>query len=76
MTELNLNTNTVGCEYSRDLVRTNLHAVVIEVIEKQLIADCLNHHRGNQTKTAKMLGISRTTLRDRMKLFGLRKEDV
>lgn len=45
------------------------HANVIELIEKALVAKILEQSSYNQVKAAKMLGISRNTLRHRMKKF-------
>ncbi|MDI6854517.1 MAG: sigma-54 dependent transcriptional regulator [Deltaproteobacteria bacterium] len=45
------------------------HASVIDLVEKVLIAKVLKLCGHNQTKAARMLGISRNTLRHRMKKF-------
>jgi DNA-binding NtrC family response regulator len=44
---------------------------VIEQVEKELIVKALEHSKGNQVKTAKLLGISRAMLHERMEKFGL-----
>jgi DNA-binding NtrC family response regulator len=44
---------------------------VIEQVEKNLIEKALAHNNGNQVKTAKLLGISRAMLHERMEKFGL-----
>jgi DNA-binding NtrC family response regulator len=44
---------------------------VIEQVEKELIEKALAHNNGNQLKTAKLLGISRAMLHERMEKFGL-----
>jgi DNA-binding NtrC family response regulator len=44
---------------------------VIEQVEKELIEKSLAHNNGNQVKTAKLLGISRAMLHERMEKFGL-----
>lgn len=44
---------------------------VIEKIEKEVIAKALDHCKGNQVKTAKLLGISRAMLIERLEKFGL-----
>jgi DNA-binding NtrC family response regulator len=44
---------------------------VIEQVEKDLIAAALEKMHGNQVKTAKLLGISRAMLHERMAKFGL-----
>jgi two-component system response regulator HydG len=43
------------------------------VIERQNILDALARHHGNVTHTAKALGVSRATLQNKMKQYGLRK---
>ena len=42
----------------------------IESVEKELIRQALDSTRGNQTRAAKMLNLSRDTLRYRMQKFG------
>jgi transcriptional regulator with PAS, ATPase and Fis domain len=42
----------------------------IESVEKELIRQALDLSRGNQTRAAKMLNLSRDTLRYRMQKFG------
>ncbi len=44
---------------------------VIEQLEKELIEKSLAYNNGNQVKTAKLLGISRAMLHERMEKFGL-----
>jgi len=44
---------------------------VIEQVEKELILKALAEMNGNQVKTAKLLGISRAMLHERMEKFGL-----
>jgi len=48
-----------------------LYHEVIEQMETELIRLTLNHTHGNQVKAAKLLGISRVMLHDRMKKYGL-----
>jgi Fis family transcriptional regulator len=43
-----------------------LHALVISEVEKPLIEAALDHSGYNQTKAAKVLGLSRSTLRKKM----------
>ena len=40
--------------------------------ERQRILNCLRQHNGNRNKTAKVLGIDRTTLWRKMKRYGIR----
>jgi transcriptional regulator with PAS, ATPase and Fis domain len=42
------------------------------IVEKRAILDALSKEGGNVTRTAKSLGISRATLQNKMKLYGLR----
>lgn len=47
------------------------HASVLDMVEESLIARALKDCRNNQVHTARMLGISRNTLRHRIKKYGL-----
>ncbi len=49
-----------------------LYDVVLEQVEKPLIELALKVHRGNQVKTAKMLGINRNTLKKKMDGYKIR----
>ncbi|MBM93832.1 MAG: Fis family transcriptional regulator [Legionellales bacterium] len=44
----------------------NLYQVVIEAVERPLLKTILNHTEGNQSLAARMLGISRSTLRKKI----------
>jgi len=44
----------------------DLHALVISEVEKPLLEAVLNHTKSNQSKAAKMLGLSRGTLRKKL----------
>lgn len=48
-----------------------LHQELIQRVEKELIKQVLKHTAQNQSQTAKILGISRTTLRKKMVDFNL-----
>ncbi len=50
---------------------SNLHAMVIQQIEKPLIEYVLAQTAGNQSQTAAMLGINRNTLRKKMQHYNL-----
>ena len=52
---------------------SNLYKSVLGNIKKALIETALNEVAGSQTKAAKILGISRNTLRTRMKEYGIIK---
>lgn len=49
----------------------DLHALVISEVEKPLLEVALAHSGYNQTKTAKVLGLSRSTLRKKLEHYGL-----
>ena len=48
-----------------------LHAMVIGEVEKPLLQATLEHSGHNQTKAAKALGLSRSTLRKKLEYYGL-----
>ncbi|MFI3185250.1 MAG: helix-turn-helix domain-containing protein [Methylococcaceae bacterium] len=48
-----------------------LHAMVIGEVEKPLLQAALEHSGYNQTKAAKALGLSRSTLRKKLDHYGL-----
>ena len=47
------------------------NGITLEEVEKMLIQQALQRFDGNQTKAANCLGMSRDTIRYRMKKFGL-----
>ncbi|MBV1875729.1 MAG: DNA-binding transcriptional regulator Fis [Cycloclasticus sp.] len=49
----------------------DLHALVISEVEKPLLEAVLNHTKSNQSKAAKMLGLSRGTLRKKLATYKL-----
>ena len=49
----------------------DLYDLVVGQVEHALLEAALEQSNNNQSKAAEMLGISRGTLRTRMKLFGL-----
>lgn len=49
----------------------DLHAMVIAEVEKPLLKATLEHAGNNQTKAAKALGLSRSTLRKKLEFYGL-----
>ena len=55
----------------RRSAKGDLHETLIKMVEKALIAHVLAANDGVQTRVAKELGVSRNTLRDRMKAYGL-----
>ncbi|MEJ2183268.1 MAG: sigma-54 dependent transcriptional regulator [Nitrospirota bacterium] len=55
-------------------IRIPASGINIEDVEKDLIRQALDVTRGNQTKAARLLGLSRDTLRYRMNKFGFLPE--
>jgi len=49
-----------------------LYKIFMEQVEKPLIELSLDAHRGNQVKTAKMLGINRNTLKKKIDLYDIK----
>jgi len=49
----------------------NLYHVVLSEVEPAILDVVMNFVEGNQTEAAEMLGISRGTLRKKLKLYGL-----
>ena len=49
----------------------DLYHVVLSEVEPALLDVIMQHAEGNQTEAAEMLGISRGTLRKKLKLYGL-----
>ncbi|MFB6347937.1 DNA-binding transcriptional regulator Fis [Moraxella marmotae] len=49
----------------------NLYDVFLAELERPLLITTLKHARGNQSKTAQILGLNRGTLRTKLKTYGL-----
>ncbi len=47
---------------------------VLPAIERELIIQALQETSGNQVHAAKLLGITRATLRKRVEKFGIKRE--
>ena len=47
---------------------------IIPAVERVLVIECLKETRGNQVQAARLLGITRATLRKRIEKFGIRQE--
>ncbi len=56
---------------ARESAEGDVYDHVIGLVEKELIADVLAANDGVQTRAARELGLSRNTLRDRIKAYGL-----
>lgn len=49
-----------------------IHAMVIHCVEKPLLELVIQHAQGNQTQAAKILGINRNTLRNKIKQYQIK----
>ena len=49
----------------------SLYQMVIAEVEQPLIETVMQHAQGNQTRAAAVLGISRSTLRKKLAIYGL-----
>ncbi|MEM1080381.1 MAG: helix-turn-helix domain-containing protein [Pseudomonadota bacterium] len=61
-------------QYLKDMGNTppdNLYQVVIAEVEKPMIQTVLEHTGGNQSRAAELLGLTRGTLRNRIRRYGL-----
>lgn len=54
-----------------DTQSTSIHEDAMRVMERQIITRVLRHTDGNQVKAANALGITRTTLRTKIKQYGI-----
>lgn len=50
---------------------TDIYRTVIREVERQMFKTVLDRYRGNQVATAKSLGLSRMTLRVKLRAFGM-----
>ena len=56
------------------LARSQSSLKILPAVERELIIHALVETKGNQVQAAKLLGITRATLRKRVEKFGIRKE--
>ncbi|QCI16259.1 DNA-binding transcriptional regulator Fis [Buchnera aphidicola] len=49
----------------------NLYELVLSELEQPLLDMVMQHTRGNQTRAALMMGINRSTLRKKLKKYGM-----
>lgn len=54
-----------------DCAAANLHELVLTEVEAPLLETVLRHVKGNQSKAAAILGLSRGTLRKKLKQYQL-----
>ena len=54
--------------------RRNSKLKIIPAVERELIIQALVETQGNQVQAAKLLGITRATLRKRVEKFGIKQE--
>lgn len=54
-----------------DYTDGSLYRMVMMEVERPMLAEVLRHCRGNQTRAAQVLGITRTTLRKKLAEAGL-----
>ena len=47
---------------------------IIPAVERELVVEALKETHGNQVQAAKLLGITRATLRKRVEKFGIKQE--
>jgi two-component system nitrogen regulation response regulator GlnG len=53
---------------------TNLYAQTLEAVERVLLPRVLRHTQGNQTQASELLGLSRNTLRQRLRALGIESD--
>ena len=51
----------------------NLYALVLEEVERPMFETVLDHTNGNLSHAAKMLGLTRATLRKRLAAYGIER---
>ncbi len=54
--------------------KDNSDLKLIPAVERELVLNALKETRGNQVQAARLLGVTRATLRKRMEKFGIRSE--
>lgn len=59
-------------QYGANLENYNLYGTIISQVEKSLISALLISTKNNQSKTAAILGISRTTLKKKIASLGIK----
>jgi two-component system nitrogen regulation response regulator GlnG len=54
----------------------SVHRRLIEIVERELFTRTLTHTHGHQANASELLGINRTTLRYKLKEFGIALDKV
>ncbi|NLP10174.1 sigma-54-dependent Fis family transcriptional regulator [bacterium] len=62
---------TAAVEENGHLLQLNLSSFQLDRVEESLIGQALHHHSGNLSRTASTLGISRGTLYNKIRKYGL-----
>lgn len=52
-------------------VPSNLYKLVLQEVELPLLETVMRYTRGNQTRAAEILGLNRSTLRKKLKQYGV-----
>ena len=60
----------------KNFEKFNLYGTVMPEVEKALILMVIKETNGNQSKAAKLLGINRNTLRDRIKKLKIKVKKI
>ena len=55
----------------QDEAPSNLHALIMDEVERALLANTLQHCSGQRGMAAQWLGINRNTLRKKLQTYGL-----
>ena len=55
---------------------SRVHAMVVDQTEATVIRYVFHHCGNNQTKTAELLGISRGSLRSKIKLYNIKEKNI
>jgi len=80
MSKKSANTSLPLCKYVRQVARDymddmdstdpeNLHRLFIATVEQSLIEEVLQQTTGNQSRAARILGMTRNTLRSKMRTY-------
>lgn len=62
-------------DHKKDLSKLKLHKCILNEIEEVLITLSLEEAQNNQSKAAKILGINRHTIKNKIKEFNIKLDD-